>query len=181
MAADLKPAETQASKSSNLLLPAIFYEVISMNQTVGMRLQQLRKTRGIKMSEVVRSTDIPRSTLYRYERFETNRIPLLVARTLAEFYQVDMHWLLDGVKVDAITDALIQDNRPYVEIPYDFKWVQPMIDAYCNANASTQKAVCAVLGLDRIAPQKVVVKHYLTEEELRVEFNPIYSTLQKSK
>ena len=131
-----------------------------MKQTLGTRLRELRRAKGCTVQDVVNATGCPRATLYRYEKVDDEKVSSLMLHELAKFYNVDVHWLQYGGGFMNAKPQEYTDNRPYIEEPYDFKWAQPMIDAYCSADASTQKAVCAVLGLERIVPQK---------EELRVE------------
>lgn len=140
-----------------------------MRQTIGMRLRQLRKSRNLTIQDVIANVNCSQASLYRYERVENDELPTIMLHELARFYNVDTHWLRYGGGFQNVKPGPYEDTRPYVEIPYDFKWAQPMIDAYCNADASTQKAVCAVLGLERILPQKTTTIHYLTDEELQVD------------
>lgn len=65
------------------------------DSSIGVRIEQVRRTAGASQSDFAASLGISRTTLHNYTRDERD-LPTSVLAKLLEVYRVDPLWILDG-------------------------------------------------------------------------------------
>ena len=112
--------------------------------TFGDRLKQIRLERKLSQDEMAKILGTSKQVISRYEK--NQRIPkVTVTARYAEILHLSLLWLMGKNAVKYIEGmSLFEDTLTY-------HWSWPLVEAYSAADNSTQKAVCAVLGVDYVS------------------------------
>lgn len=63
-------------------------------EKVGKRLKEARELRRVTLENAGKRVDVHKSTVLRWENGETEKIKLPILETLAEYYDVNIMWLM---------------------------------------------------------------------------------------
>ncbi|MCK4257662.1 MAG: helix-turn-helix domain-containing protein [Halanaerobiales bacterium] len=72
--------------------------------TLGERLKQARKQKGLTLVQVENLTNVSQSYLSKIERGQRKKPSLELIRNLAKLYKVDLNWVIEGFKEYGIND-----------------------------------------------------------------------------
>lgn len=91
-----------------------------MENTIGTRIREQRKARGLSVAELATETKLSESLIEKLERGDRgDRIPASTAFLIADFFGCDVRWLVNGdasvpvaPEADDPADPALDEGRP---------------------------------------------------------------------
>lgn len=113
-------------------------------RSFGDRLKEYRLSRKLSQEEMAKKLGTSKQVISRYEK--NQRTPKISVTTeYARILGISLSWLIGK------GSSMYIEGMDVFEDVLTYHWSWPLIEAYCKADLSTQKAACAVLGIEYVS------------------------------
>lgn len=125
---------------------------------VGERMKNIRKKKGINADQLAAKIGVSRSTIFRYEKGDIEKVPVDVVSKVADALNVDLTYLM-GLKPDEITGEI---NKVVTSLHHDR---QKKVLAYAQEQLTDQISIMD--GPETLAAHQADPNHKINDQEAK--------------
>lgn len=125
---------------------------------VGERMKNIRKKEGINADQLAAKIGVSRSTIFRYEKGDIEKVPVDIVSKVADALNVDLTYLM-GLKPDEITGEI---NKVVTSLHHDR---QKKVLAYAQNQLAHQTRTINIP--DTLAAHQADPNHKISDQEAK--------------